>query len=566
MVEELEWLTPAGLQTLQNGYLLEGETPLNLYQRCAKAAAQRGGRPDLEKLYFSAMVRNWLCLASPVLSNLGTTRGLPISCFGLSVPDSVDGIFKSAHELAMMSKVGGGVGICLSNIRGRGEAIRANGTSEGIVPWAKVYDAAIVSVSQGATRRGAASINLDLQHPDALEFIRIRRPTGDLNRQCLNLNHCVQASDEFMHSLEAGHEGNRAIWREVLRTRLETGEPYITYSDTINRSTPQAYKQNNLEVEMTNICSEITLFSDAEHSFVCCLSSLNLAKYDEWKDYKFENGMTLPQLAIWFLDAVLQEFIDRSVEQPGLERSRLSAVKGRALGLGVLGWHTYLQEHMLPFDTSVEVMGLNSRIFQFIRHEAEIASMQLANKRYQDMPRWCIGTDKANTHLIALAPTVSNSLISGGVSASIEPVVANAFTQKTAKGVFLYKNPTLERLLQRYNKNTPEVWKSIVTNEGSVQQLDSVLTAHEREVFLTAREINQFNIIRQAAARQPYIDQSQSLNMFFPVDVDPKWFHRLHMEAWKSGIKSLYYCRSSSVLKGDVASRFYDESCVACEG
>ena len=563
MAYSISWMTPEGVKTLENGYMLEGETPLTLYSRVANAAADALKQSKLSVYFMQAMMKNWLCPASPVLSNLGTDRGLPISCFGISVPDSIDGIFNKVHELAMLSKVGGGVGICMSNIRARGAPITSNGTSEGIIPWSKIYDTTILSVNQGATRRGAASLNLSINHGDAAEFMNIRRATGDVNRQCLNLNHCVQVTDEFMESLENGHEGNRTLWKELLRARLETGEPYIMFSDTVNGGSPEIYKKHKLDVEQTNICSEITLFSNAEHSFVCCLSSLNLARYDEWCDYRFENGMTLPELAIWFLDGVMQSFIDKSEHVPGLDNARRFAVKSRAVGLGVLGWHTYLQEHSLPFDTSVEVMGLNNRIFKYIRQGAEIASMDLAQKYGE--PEWLKGTSRRNSHLMALAPTVSNSIISGGVSPSIEPIAANAFTMKSAKGTFLYRNKTLERLLESKNKNTSSVWKSIVAEEGSAQHLD-FLSDHEKEVFLTAREINQFNIIRQAAARQVYIDQSQSLNLFFPKDVDPKWFHRLHMEAWKSGIKTLYYCRSSSVLKGDVASRYYDENCAACEG
>ena len=560
---DLPWLTANGLHTLESGYLLEGESPIGLYKRVAKAAAQCTAQPQLEPLFYEALIKNWLCLASPVAANLGTERGLPISCFGISVDDSIDSIFKCIHELAMMSKNGGGVGICLSNIRGRGYAVSNNGLSEGVIPWAKLYDTTIVSVSQGATRRGAASVNLNINHTDYNEFMNIRRPTGDVNRQCLNLNHAVQIPDSFMHSLEDGNETNREKWIDLLRTRIETGEPYITFSDTANNANPQAYKQNGLTVEMTNICSEISLYSDPEHSFVCCLSSLNLSMYDEWADYKFSNGMTLPELAIWFLDGVMEEFIIRAAGIPGFEHSVAFAIKSRALGLGVLGWHTYLQAHELPFDTSVEVMGLNYRIFSFIKQQAEKASQDIAAKYGE--PKWCQGTGMRNTHLMALAPTVTNSIISGGVSPSIEPIAANAYTQKTAKGTFTYKNPILEQTLERSYHNTPQVWSSIVANEGSVQHLD-FLSAQQKEIFLTAREINQFHIINQAAQRAPLVDQSQSINLFFPSNVDANWFHRLHFEAWKRGLKSLYYCRSSSVLKGDVASRYYDPSCTACEG
>lgn len=578
MISDPEWLTPAGRQTLENGYLLEGETPGMMYDRVATAAGRKhmhsAFKKDLTPYFLEALLKNWLCPASPVASNMGTTRGLPISCYGITVPDSVDGIFQSAHELAMLSKVGGGVGVNLGHIRGRGAVIGVKqkqifGESQGVMPWAKVYDATVLSVNQGSTRRGAGSLNLPITHTDAPEFLRMRRNSGDANRQMAILNHCVQVSDEFMASLAAGHAGNRALWEELLRTRLETGQPYIMWTDTVNRDRPEAYVKNNLNVEFTNICSEITLASDDDHSFVCCLSSLNLARYDEWKDYVFENGMTLPELAIWFLDAVMQEFIERAQHTPGLERAVRFAIKSRALGLGVLGWHTYLQLHDLPFDTSVEVMGLNTRIFKFMRAQAEKATRAIA-EFYHTLPEWNAGTGRMNSHLIALAPTFSNSTISGDLSPTIEPIVANAVAEKTAKGTFAYKNPVLVRLLEAKGKNSYETWHTIVSDHGSVQRLDC-LTAHEKEVFLTARELSPFHIINQAAARQPYIDQSQSVNLFFPAEIGNslegvRFFHKVHQHAYEQGIKTLYYVRSDSVLQGDMASRFMDESCVACEG
>lgn len=559
----LDWLTPEGEKTLEGGYLLPGETLEDAFRRCATASALRLKRNDLSPIFYEAMEKNWLCMASPVLSNLGAGRALPISCFGISVDDSVFGIFNANTELAMMSKNGGGVGICLTNVRARGTRIKGNGVSEGIIPWAKIYDTTISSVSQDKLRRGAGSLNLDITHGDLEEFMLIRRPTGDVNRQCLNLNHCVQVTDDFMHSLYAGDKDSDRKWKDVLRTRLETGEPYITFTDNINKVNPEAYKKNNLKVEMTNICSEIMLHSDPEHSFVCCLSSLNLARYDEWKDYKFSNGMTLPEVGIWFLEGVLEEFIQRGTGVDMMEKAVRSAIKGRALGLGVLGWHSYLQEHMLPFDTSVDVMGLTYRMYKFIREEAEKASREMAV--IYGEPEWCSGTGMRHTHLMALAPTANNAIISGNLSPSIEPIFANAGTQKTAKGTFLYKNPSLIKLLDKKGKNKPEVWKEIVGSSGSVQQFD-FLSAEEKEVFLTAQEINQFNVIRQAAQRQPFVDQGQSLNLFFPPNVDPDWFNRIHLEAWKSGLKSLYYVRSSSILKGDTASRAFDPTCTACEG
>ena len=550
-----EWMTEEGLKTLQSGYLLEGETPVDMFNRVAMRSAEHTNIA-LAPYFMEALMRNWLCLASPVASNLGTTRGLPISCFGLQLEDSVDGIFSGVHELAMMSKNGGGVGIGLSAVRGRGAPIRGNGVSEGIVPWAKVFDSATIAVNQGQTRRGATSVNLSADHPDIMEFLQIRRSSGDVNRQSPNLHQCVVVSDRFMQRVVDGDAKAREVWLAILRARLETGEPYIMYEDNVNRASPKGYGP----VSMTNICSEITLHTDPEHSFVCCLSSLNLARYDEWKDFRFSNGMTLPELATWFLDGVLSEFIERAESEPKLAHAVASAVKGRAIGLGVLGWHTYLQSHDMVFDSSIETMGLNSRVFRFIQEESDKASRDMGEKL--GIPQWAEG--RRNTHTTALAPTATNSIISGGVSPSIEPWAANAFVQKTAKGVFVKRNPVLEELLTKYGYNGRETWQSIVANEGSVQHLD-FLTEHEKKVFLTAREIPQYHLIGQAAARQPYIDQSQSLNIFVPADVDAKWFHQLHVDAWTLGVKTLYYCRSGSVLKGDVASRFYD-GCDACEG
>jgi ribonucleoside-diphosphate reductase alpha chain len=561
-----EWLTEAGLKTLKNGYMLPNENVFDMYRRVAHAAASRVNRLDLEDKFYEAMAKNWLCPATPVAANMGTDRGLPISCFGLAVPDSVDGIYKSVHEMAMLSKHGGGVGIGMSRVRGRGVKIKngINGASEGVVPWAKVFDSATIATSQGNVRRGASSVNLHVDHIDVEEFLRIRRQTGDVNRQCLNLNQCVVISDSFMRRVEAKDPVARKLWIEILKTRLETGEPYLLFEDTVNRANPQAYINNNLRVEMTNICSEITLHTDDEHSFVCCLSSLNAARWDEWKD------TDLAEIAVYFLDGVIEEFIAKAKDIPGFERSIRFAKKSRAIGIGVLGWHTLLQSKMIPFD-SFQAMMLNASIFRSIREKAEAASKAMAISHGE--PEWCVGTGMRHTHLMAIAPTRSNSIISGEVSYGIEPIPANAYADKTSKGVFLVKNPTLEALLKTKDLDNPVVWKSIVTNGGSIQHL-TALTENEKKVFLTAREINQMALIRQASQRQQFIDQAQSLNLFFPVNCDPNWFHQVHMEAWKMGVKTLYYCRSSSVLKADSSSRQAiekpkpqsKEECAACEG
>lgn len=551
-----QWMTEEGFATISKGYMLEGENPREMYRRVARSAAVSINEPELEDEFFEIMYdKNWLCPASPVLSNLGTNRGLPISCYGIDTPDSVDGIYKSVHEMAMLTKHGGGVGISLSRIRGRGELIRggANGKSEGIVPWAKCYDTAIVATSQGNVRRGAASLNLEVDHKDFEEFLNIRRPKGDVNRQCLNIHQCAVVTDDFMNRVEKGNLDARVKWIELLKTRLETGEPYIMFKDSVNNANPLAYTKNNLEVTMTNICSEITLYTDELHSFICCLSSLNLVRFDEWKD------SNLVALTVKFLNGVLNEFIDRAKNIPGFERVVRSALKGRAIGIGVLGWHTLLQQKGHSFD-SFEAMMLNAQVFRTINENAISASQEMA--KIHGEPEWCKGTGMYNTHLVAIAPTRSNSIISGDVSPGIEPIIANAYTDKTAKGVFIRKNKALAKVLEKYNKNTQEIWSQILIDNGSVQGL-KFLSDEEKSVFKTAYEINQKAIIRQAGQRQKFVDQAQSLNLFFPADADPRWFHEVHMEAWKAGVKTLYYCRSNSVIKGDVASR--GDDCAACE-
>ena len=554
--EAPEWMQEEGLQVISRGYLSNGETPRGMYLRVAKAAAShQKNSKRWEKKFFEAMWNNWLCPATPVLTNMGTDRGLPISCNSIHVDDSIDGIFKKNHELAMLSKNGAGVGVYLGDVRGRLAKIKGNGTAEGIVPWAKIFDTTIVSVSQGSSRRGAAALFLPIEHVDVGEFLNIRRPVGDTNRRCLNINQGLCISDAWMQSLLDGDKDKRALWEEILKTRFETGEPYLIFTDTANRLNPECYSKRGLSVKTSNICTEIFLHTDTEHSFVCCLSSLNLVRFDEWKQ------TDMVQTAVRFLDSVLSEYIIKSEEVPGLESSRRSAIKGRAIGVGVLGWHTLLQEKSIPFD-SFDAMMLNAEIFRTIKTKAEEATKILAEEYGE--PEWCVGNGRRNTHLIAVAPTVSNSLISGGHSAGIEPIAANCYVQKSAKGVFTRRNKSLEKLLESKGKNTDAIWKEILVANGSVLGL-SCLSDHEKQVFLTAREINQFAIINQASQRQKWIDQGQSINLFFASNADPKYIHQVHVEAWNKGLKSLYYFRSEGVLKSDLASRSKDE-CSACEG
>ena len=551
-----EYFDEISLATISKGYLLPGETPKKAYRRVAAATAMRLNRPDLENKFFKIIWNGWLGLASPVLSNMGTDRGLPISCFGVDTPDSIRGIGLTNAELMKLTSVGGGVGISLSRIRPRGKEIKGNGKSEGVVPWAKIYDSTIIATNQGNVRRGAASVNLDINHLDIDEFLEIRRPKGDPNRQCLNLHQCVVVDDVFMRKLESRDQPSMERWAKVLKARMETGEPYIMFKDNVNKANPIAYMMNNLDVSMTNICTEITLHTDEEHSFICCLSSLNLAKYDEWKD------TDTVQLSVYFLDGVMQEFIEKTSGKESMVRTNNHAKKGRALGLGVMGWHTFLQQKGLPFN-SIASTAHTHNIFSKIKNEAEAASRQLAVEYGE--PLWCRGTGMRNTHLLAIAPTVSNSVITGGISAGIEPLPANIYTFNGAKGTFIRKNKVLEALLESKGQNKDQYWDQMLRDNGSVLGLpDTILSPDEKELFLTFPEINQLELVRQAAIRQRYIDQTQSLNLSFDPQDSPKWINQVHMEAHKLGIKTLYYLRTDSVIKGDLGSR--QAECVSCDG
>jgi len=557
-----EWMDDIAVSMISKGYLLSDENVFDGFKRVSKAAARRLRRKDLQPFFYEAMVKNWLCLASPVLSNMGTERGLPISCYGIDVDDSVEGIASANSELMRLSSQGGGVGMSLSRIRGRGARIKDNGVSEGIIPWAKIYDSTILATNQGSVRRGAASFNLDINHPDIEEFLMMRRPKGDVNRQCLNTHHCVVVDDTFMQKVEDRDPHSLKIWGEILRTRLETGEPYIMFKDNVNKVNPEGYKKLNLEVTMTNICSEIVLYTDPLHSFICCLSSLNLARFDEWKDYRFENGMSVPELTTWFLEGVLQEFIDRAKNIRFMENTVRSAMKGRAIGIGALGWHTFLQAKGVPF-VGIQANAYTREIFSFIDSESLKASKDMAVEYGE--PEWCKGTGVRHSHRMAIAPTVSNAHISGGVSPSIEPLPANIYNLKTAKGVFIKKNPVLEALLESKGFNIPSVWDKIAKDQGSVYGVEEhILSDDEKEVFRTFKEINQLEIVRQAGIRQKYVDQTVSLNLCFDPNDTPRWMSEVHKEAYKVGIKTLYYLRTESVLRGDNLDR--TAACVACEG
>ena len=578
-VDYPEWgNTDVYCKTISKGYLLPGETPRDAYRRAANAAAKRLYKPELAEKFFDYIWNNWLGLATPVLANMGTDRGLPISCFGIDVADSIHDIGSKNLEMMMLAKHGGGVGIGVNMLRPSGSPIsNSNGTTDGVVPFCKIYDSTILATSQGNVRRGAASVNLNIEHGDFWDWIEIREPKGDVNRQSLNLHQCVVVSDKFMRRLEEGDDEARKRWSKVIQKRKATGEPYIMYRGNVNKQNPEPYKHNGLKVYMTNICSEITLHTDESHSFVCCLSSLNLAKYDEWKD------TDVVYYSTFFLDGVLEEFIQKAKNMKGFENSVRSAEKGRALGLGILGWHTYLQQRGVPFE-GLQAQLETRKIFSHIKMESDRASRDMA--RIYGEPLWCRGFGVRNTHLRAIAPTVSNSKLSGNVSAGIEPWAANVFTEQSAKGTFIRKNPTLERLLKKIGANTKEVWDQILTDGGSVQEvaalepwfyqrgklvhqdeLDAMIdSVPVKDVFKTFKEINQLDLVIQAGLRQQYIDQAVSLNLAFPSEATPKWINQVHMEAWRQGVKTLYYMRTESVLRGDIASKAMNPDCLSCDG
>jgi len=565
------------IETISRGYVLPGETPKDAYWRVATTVAKRLGKPELASKFFDFIWKGWLCLASPVLSNTGTERGLPISCFGIDVADSILDIGSKNLEMMLLAKNGGGVGIGINQIRPAGSSIADNGTTDGVVPFCKIYDSSINATNQGNVRRGAASVNLNIEHDDYDDWVEIREPKGDINRQSLNLHQCVIIGDKFMRKLEDGDQEARSKWAELLRKRRQTGEPYIMYRGNVNKQNPEAYKKNGLKVFMTNICSEIVLHTDESHSFVCCLSSLNLAKYDEWKDTDLVYYSTM------FLDGVLEEFIEKAKYRHGFENSVRTAEKGRAIGLGVLGWHTYLQSKGIPFE-GLPAQFETRKIFSQIKAHSEHASQDMA-KEYGE-PLWCRETGMRNSHLRAIAPTVSNSKLAGGVSSGIEPLPANVYTEQSAKGTFIRKNPILEKALRKIGINNKETWDQILQDKGSVQgikeldnwcYLNGKLTNKEdlqsdseydevKDVFKTFKEINQLELIKQAGIRQQYIDQSVSLNLTFPSEASPKWISQCHYEAWKQGIKTLYYLRTESVLRGDIAAQAMNPDCLSCEG
>ncbi len=582
------YLTKFGKKTLTDRYLLPGESYQDMFARVSTAYAD-----DLEhaQRLYDYMSNLWFMPATPVLSNGGAARGLPISCFLNSVDDSLSDIVNAWTENVWLASHGGGIGTYWGSVRSIGEKIGQNGQTSGIIPFIRVMDSLTLAISQGSLRRGSAAVYLDIHHPEIEEFLEIRKPSGDFNRKSLNLHHGLNITDAFMKAVAGDDEfelisprsgevvktvNARKLWQKILELRLQTGEPYIIFSDTVNNALPEHQRKLDLKVRQSNLCSEIMLPTGVDHlgndrTAVCCLSSLNAEKFMEWED----DELFLEDI-FRFLDNILQDFIDRAPDE--MKRAKYSAARERSVGLGLMGFHSFLQRMKVPFE-SATARSWNKKLFRHIRQGADKASVKLAEERGACPDAEDSGVKARFSHKLAIAPTASISIICGGVSAGIEPIPANVYTHKTLSGSFTVKNPYLEQLLEEKGKNTPSVWDSILEHEGSVQHL-GFLDEPEKKVFKTAFELDQRWVIDHAADRTPYVCQAQSLNIFLPGDVN-KWdLHMLHWSAWEKGVKSLYYCRSKSVQRAAYAGsggesgilkslsgaalRDYDE-CLACQ-
>jgi ribonucleoside-diphosphate reductase alpha chain len=539
-----EWLSEEGMHTLSAGYLLPGETPRAMFERVALAASKINEDETLFDDLFTCLWNGWLGLASPVAANFGTSRALPISCYSVHLSDSVSSIYSHLKEVAQLSKNGGGVGVYFGDVRPAGAPINGGGKSTGVVPWAQQYDLCARVVSQGGVRRGSFAIYLPIDHPDVPELLRAKDHSKGDPRKFVDSNVALTITDEWIESMIAGDSHKQELFGEVLKTRMISGSPYLVFIDNANAQNPECYTERGLSVKTSNLCSEIFLHTDEHHTFVCVLSSLNLSRYDEFSSWKSPTtGRTVPQLAIHLLDAVVSEFIKKAKDKVGLGRSVRFAEKSRALGLGTMGLHTLYQKRGLPFSSS-GARELNIETHRWIREQSEVASRELA-KRFGE-PEWCVGSGMRHTHLLAVAPTRTNSVISGAFSQGIEPIDSNYFVAKQAKGTYVRKNPVLEKLLCDRGVGQ-EIWEQILGAKGSIQDLQC-LSNEEKEIFKTAREIDQFELIKQAADRQQFICQGQSLNLFVDPESDPAYIMRLHLSAWKMGLKSLYYLKSSSLL------------------
>ncbi|MBJ6120356.1 ribonucleoside-diphosphate reductase subunit alpha [Sphingomonas sp. BT553] len=564
-------LTDFGKETLKDRYLLPGESFQDLFVRVASAYADDAAHAQRIYDYISKL---WFMPATPVLSNGGTGRGLPISCYLNSVPDSLNGIVDTWNENVWLASRGGGIGTYWGNVRGIGEPVGLNGKTSGIIPFVRVMDSLTLAISQGSLRRGSAAVYLDVSHPEIEEFLEIRKPSGDFNRKALNLHHGVLIPDAFMEAVRDGSEwilrspkdqtergrvDARALFQKLVETRLATGEPYIVFADHVNSTMPKHHRDLGLKVSTSNLCSEITLPTGRDHlgndrTAVCCLSSLNLETWDQWKD---EKGFV--EDVMRFLDNVLQDYIDR--HEPGMERAAYSAGRERSVGLGVMGFHSFLQARGIAFEGAM-AKSWNLRMFRQINTQVNEASMQLAVERGPCPDAADMGVMERFSCKMAIAPTASISIICGGTSACIEPIPANIYTHKTLSGSFSVKNPYLEKLLSEKSKNSDAVWNSILENGGSVQHLD-FLSVEEKDCYKTSFEIDQRWLLELAGDRTPYIDQAQSLNLFIPADVE-KWdLLMLHFRAWELGIKSLYYLRSKSVQRAGFAGGVETDNTIA---
>ena len=554
-------LTDFGKTTLEDRYLLPGESYQDMFARVAIAFADDG---DHAQRIYDYISRLWFMPATPVLSNGGSTRGLPISCFLNAVSDDLDGIVGTWNENVWLASNGGGIGTYWGQVRSIGEPVKGCGHTSGIIPFVRVMDSLTLAISQGSLRRGSAAVYLDVHHPEIEEFLEIRKPSGDFNRKSLNLHHGLNITDEFMEAVRDDAEfglrspktgevlrtvSARKLWQKILEIRLQTGEPYLIFSDTVNRQMAAHQRELGLKVSTSNLCSEIMLHTGADHlgnerTAVCCLSSINAEKWHEWS--------TEPRFiedVMRFLDNVLQDFIDTAPQS--MARAKYSAMRERSVGLGLMGFHSFLQSMGVPLEGAM-AKSWNLRLFKHIRAGADAASVTLAEERGPCLDAKERGMMARFSHKLAIAPTASISIICGGVSPCIEPIPANIFTHKTLSGSFTVKNRHLTDLLEDKGHNTPEVWASILEQEGSVQHLDC-LSEDEKAVFRTAFEIDQRWLIELAADRTPYICQGQSLNLFLPGDID-KWdLMMLHWRAWETGVKSLYYCRSKSVQRAQFA-------------
>ena len=574
-------LTEFGMAVLRDRYMLPDEkSPQELFGRVAMAFSDDVRHAQRLYDYLSQL---WFMGATPVLSNGGTDRGLPISCFLNEIGDSRGSIAATNSENMELAARGGGIGSYWGNLRSVGEAVGEIGQSSGVVPFMKIMDTQTLAISQGNLRRGSAAAYLPIWHPEIEEFIEVRRPTGgDNNRKCLNMHHGVVIDDVFMeavrsdkmYALRSPRDNSviktiraRDLWVRLLTARLETGEPYLLFIDTVNKGIPEHHKLADRKVKTSNLCVEITLHTSEERTAVCCLSSLNLENYDEWKD-----DPQFVEDVMRFLDNVLQDFIDKAPDV--MSKAKFSAMRERSVGLGVMGFQSYLQSKMISMESAM-AKSMNLKIFRHIQEEANAASKVLADERGACPDAMELGFNERFSNKTSIAPTASISVIAGNTSPSIEPFPGNAFTQKTLSGSFLVKNRQLEKVLKDHDKNDKKTWSSIITHEGSVQHLD-FLSDYEREIFRTAFEMDQRWIIELAADRAPYIDQSQSLNIFLSPDVHKRYLHAIHFMAWEKGIKSMYYCRSKSIQRAHKVSHLVerqrieeeiviDDECLACQ-